>query len=115
MIKLVLKTLPLSVNATYKRGVHAFYKSQEAKDAQEAMAWDARAQWKGAPLKTCLELSIHFFWPDMRRHDIDNGLKAVIDSMTGIVYEDDSQVCGLVVKKSYDREAPRVEVVISKG
>lgn len=32
---------------------------------------------------------------------MDNGAKAILDAMNGIVYEDDAQVAGLIVQKFY--------------
>lgn len=42
--------------------------------------------------------------PALPRADIDNCAKAVLDSLTGIAWEDDSQVSRLVVEKSYGTE-----------
>lgn len=36
-----------------------------------------------------------------KKPDVDNGAKAILDAMNGIVYEDDAQVAGLVVQKFY--------------
>lgn len=37
----------------------------------------------------------------VKKPDVDNVAKAILDAMNGIVYEDDSQVAGLVIKKFY--------------
>jgi len=39
------------------------------------------------------------------RPDLDNTTKAVLDSLNGVAWEDDSQVQRLVVEKSYGPEA----------
>ena len=39
-----------------------------------------------------LMVSIRLFMPDRRRRDIDNYNKILLDSLTGIVWEDDSQI-----------------------
>jgi Holliday junction resolvase RusA-like endonuclease len=36
--------------------------------------------------------------------DVDNAAKAILDAMNGIVFEDDSQVCDLNLKKRYASE-----------
>ena len=46
------------------------------------------------------------------RHDVDN-IKG--DSFTGILYEDDSEVEILHIRKGVDRENPRIEVKCQWG
>ena len=48
-----------------------------------------------------------------KKPDIDNIVKAVLDSLNGIAYIDDSQVVVLAVEKHY-AEQPRVEIVLSE-
>jgi Holliday junction resolvase RusA-like endonuclease len=42
--------------------------------------------------------------PVLPRCDVDNVAKAILDSLTGIAWEDDSQVARLVIEKSYGTE-----------
>lgn len=44
-----------------------------------------------------------------KKPDLDNIVKSVLDALNGIAFDDDSQVCSLVVDKLYS-EDPRVEV-----
>lgn len=44
--------------------------------------------------------------------DIDNNLKACLDSLIGIAYDDDKQVTELHVYRYDDKDNPRVEVTI---
>lgn len=115
MIKLTLRTLPISTNRAYKSGNGRFYKSQEAKDSQEAMAWEARSQYRGKPLSGALICRLSFFWRDKRRHDLDNPCKALLDAFTGILWDDDSQIVSLALLKEYDKHNPRVEVLVSEA
>lgn len=39
-----------------------------------------------------LMVSIRLFMPDRRRRDIDNYNKILLDSLTGLIWEDDSQI-----------------------
>ncbi len=50
--------------------------------------------------------------PKLPRFDIDNATKAVLDSLNGVAWADDSQVSRLVVEKSWGTE-PRTTVRIS--
>ena len=50
--------------------------------------------------------------PTLPRPDVDNTAKAVLDSLNGIAWVDDSQVSRLVVEKSYGTEG-RTTVRIS--
>ena len=45
------------------------------------------------------------------RPDLDNIIKAVLDALNGIVFDDDSAVCELVASKKYDSEE-RIEVQV---
>ena len=45
--------------------------------------------------------------------DADNCLKAVLDGLNGVAYDDDKQVVTILVMKRYD-ENPRVDVEISE-
>lgn len=43
--------------------------------------------------------------PELPRCDVDNVAKAVLDSLTGVAWHDDTQVRRLVIEKSYGEEA----------
>lgn len=47
----------------------------------------------------------------MKRPDIDNIGKSVLDALNGIAYKDDAQVCELFVQKLYSRE-PMIVVTV---
>jgi len=58
-------------------------------------------------------ISVACYFPDARRRDIDNVLKAVMDGLNGAAYIDDSQVTSATVTKAIDRERPRTEVTVT--
>lgn len=72
-----------------------------------------RSQYTGAPIKTPLRAILGLWHGTRRVTDIDNFNKLVLDSLTGLVYEDDSQIVELTITKGYDKERPRVEVTLS--
>ena len=59
-----------------------------------------------------LHLTVRCYFPDARRRDADNVLKAVQDALNGFVYVDDSQVVSATVTKAIDRDEPRTEVEV---
>lgn len=46
-----------------------------------------------------------------KKPDLDNICKAILDSLNGIAYKDDSQIVEVVLKKYYS-DNPRVEVML---
>ena len=94
-----------------KHPVHAY------RDAVAAAAQAAGAGVHGEPVSVVID----FVWerpkshmrksgikpdaPVLPRADLDNTTKAVLDSLNGVAWEDDSQVQRLVVEKSYGPEA----------
>ena len=80
-----------------------------------AVAWAALGARPALWAKTgrfVVEVTMYF--PDWRRRDVDNVLKAVLDGMQGVLYEDDSQVVVASAIKWLDRERPRTEVVVKR-
>jgi crossover junction endodeoxyribonuclease RusA len=59
-----------------------------------------------------LRLDVHLYFPDKRRHDVDN-IKALIDALFTALGRDDSDLLELHVEKCLDRERPRAELRLS--
>lgn len=103
-------TLPLSTNALYRAVGGRSILSAKGRAYKEEIAWEARRQYRGKPMTGELCVEVQIFWPDRRRHDIDNGLKALFDSLTGIIYEDDSQISDAHVIRFLASKTPGVEM-----
>ena len=49
----------------------------------------------------------------VRRPDLDNYVKGILDGANGLLWHDDSQIVDLILYKRYD-ETPRVEIKVSE-
>ena len=88
------------------------YMAKACVDLKTAWQWEAKSQWKREVATGPVTMHITLFHGDKRNRDIDNFSKIIFDCLTGIVYEDDSQVNQLSIVKSYDKGNPRVELEI---
>lgn len=52
-------------------------------------------------------------YPHVKRPDLDNILKLCLDSMNGLIFKDDSQICHLECYKCYG-EMPRTEIIVKE-
>lgn len=110
-----LLTPLVSVNGRYsiQRGRNLL--SKKYRQAKEALQWEIRSQWKGEPLEGDVAVTIIHYWKGKRKRDIDNYLKLLGDSMTDIVYLDDSQIVEMhVYKKAGNTNKVLVTVEKSK-
>ena len=64
------------------------------------------------PRKNIYAVACQFFTKNRRRVDLDNLSKLILDSLNGIVWEDDCQVWQLDLARYVDKENPRTEVKI---
>ena len=79
------------------------------------------AELKNDPLEGGLEVSLWFFCKKPKttrreepRGDVDNYIKAILDSCNGKVWVDDDQILRLNAQKRWaDERGPRIELVIS--
>ena len=110
MTNLELKPLPPSTNHMYGRTrFGGVYKTARYNSTKQDYGWLCKAQTRD--FYTCpITLEITAFFGDKRRHDADNIVKVTQDSLTGILWEDDSQISDLIVRKRYSKENPRLEL-----
>ena len=85
---------------------------KEAKEMKESYQWQAKSQWKKGVLTEELSISIRLYFNDKRKRDWDNYHKLSCDALSGIVWEDDSQIKKSFVEVFIDKENPRIEVEV---
>lgn len=85
----------------------------QGKAIKEAYQWEAKSQWGAEPLTGDLDVSIRFFFKTKRKRDLDNQNKLVLDALSSIVYEDDSQIAALHLFRDYNVARPRIEITIA--
>jgi Holliday junction resolvase RusA-like endonuclease len=61
-----------------------------------------------------LILSVEVYRP-RRSGDLDNTLKAIQDSLKGILWRDDSQIVEIRARRYESKENPRVEVMVEEA
>lgn len=105
-MKITIPGKPISVNAMY-RGRR--FLTDEGKSIKESNCWEIKRQWKGKPMQGPVEVIIELFFSTNQRRDIDGPIKNLLDCMTGIVYEDDSQIMKISVIRKKAKE-PRVDM-----
>ena len=103
---------PRSTNNIYRHGRGISYMTKEGKALKTSYQWEAKAQWRGKPRSDELEVWITLFFGTKRKSDWDNFHKLSMDALTGIVWEDDSQIIYAHVEKQYDKRNPRIEIEI---
>ena len=110
--------LPPSVNHMYytsKRGHKRL--TEKAEDyivVSRALINEAieEQKWLKQKKSTWFYIDLVFYMPDRRIRDSHNMLKLLLDVMQGIVYENDYYALPRIQHVEYDKENPRVEVIV---
>lgn len=103
---------PPSANVCWRNVAGRTLLSREYRQYKEQAKWRCLQQLgRVKPMGGELVVSLTLFRP-RRIGDIDNRVKPVLDSLQGLLFEDDSQVCELHVLRLDDKEDPRVEILV---
>lgn len=117
-MKLVLKVKPVPASRPRisRRGFAYYGKTYEAFRNEMRAALKKARKPQGCPLLGPLAVKVRFFcikpkkvtmrWP---KGDLDNYVKAILDSLNGWAWEDDSQIIWLEADKQYS-DSPRLEI-----
>lgn len=76
---------------------------------------DAVKQQMPSGFTPCIEpvmIKVRYSYGTKRRKDLPNAGKLEFDALNGIVYEDDSQIFKIESEKTYNKEAPGIELEI---
>lgn len=87
--------------------------TKDGKIRKEAYQWEARAQYRGEPIKGAVHADITMYFPNLLGRDNDNALKTIFDCLEGIVLENDNQITDQSVRRRLDKSNPRVEILIT--
>lgn len=103
---------PPSVNHMYATYCGRRVLTAEARQYKRTASLTAyRAGFR--PLAGDVRVTVNLY-RQRRAGDLDNGLKALLDSLKGIAWTDDAQVKRIEAERHEDKENPRAEVVIEE-
>lgn len=110
MITFSIPGIPPSTNTYWRHDRNVTHISSEGKNWRDTVAMIAPF----ADLSGKLYCEIAIWLPDNRRRDVDNFLKAMLDSLQyARVIQDDSQIRDVrVYEAGIDRDAPRTIVTL---
>lgn len=104
-----IKTPVITVNRMY-RGRR--FLTKDGRETKDAIALEVQSQSPVCNTTDPIALNVIFYFPNKRRRDVDNCLKALLDCCTGLLYADDSQIEELHVYKKIDAKNPRTVVQV---
>lgn len=102
---------PPSANRYWRTWRNRVVLSRDAREYKEQAWWEAKAQGV-EPLAGEVAVTIHIYRP-IKRGDLDNRLKVVIDALNGVAYGDDKQIIELHAFRHDDKQNPRVEIEVT--
>ena len=95
-MKIIIPGTPISVNQLYRGRRFLTKQGEQIKYEYQCEAYN---QYKGKPIVGPVEVIVEVFFNDKRKHDLDNTLKALFDSFTGILWKDDGQIVKITAMK----------------
>ena len=107
-------TLPMcpTDNHIYGQKGKIRFMYKEAKEWKADAQRDAKLLWKKKPLKEELWADITFYVA--RDRDVHGSGKLIMDSLQGLIYDDDKQFTHVSFHKMKDKENSRVHIVIGE-
>ena len=111
-VEFVLHVKPVGTNHAYKKRGKGFgmYMTKEGKQYKEMLGWAANGQ----QMFERPEVWLTFTYGTKHKVDIDSAIKLTLDSFNGVLWEDDSLIELLHVKKLYKKKDPSVKVKVAE-
>ncbi|OAB36991.1 endodeoxyribonuclease RusA [Paenibacillus macquariensis subsp. defensor] len=79
----------------------------------QAIVWRNKNEWSTSKGKVIVRL--WFYFPDKRKRDTHNGLKALLDALEdALIYENDRYALPWVMDFETDKANPRIEIEFEK-
>jgi len=100
MIRIKLKDTPPSTQTIYRYNGPRMYMTKEGVDCKTTYQWEMKSQYKGKPLTRPISVVLELYFTDKRKRDVDNFNKLVLDAGSGLLWQDDSQIHELVIRKT---------------
>lgn len=114
-IHITLKGNQISTQHAYGQRGKIRYMKKDAKSLKDSYILQAKMQYKGKPIKTSLSVYIRLFFNSNHVRDWDNWHKLSMDSLSNIIYDNDSQVkLATIQMMPIDKEAPRIELIFDE-
>jgi Holliday junction resolvase RusA-like endonuclease len=101
-------------NKTYFRRGRVYIPSKIA-EWERWVGQIALEAMRGREPFTCpVSVQFKMYRGSKRKCDLGNYQKSAMDALNGVVFEDDYLICHLNMYKLYDKENPRLEIVVTK-
>lgn len=114
-IHITLKGNQISTQHAYGQRGKIRYMKKDAKSLKDNYILQAKMQYKGKPIKTSLSVYIRLFFNSNHVRDWDNWHKLSMDSLSNIIYDNDSQVkVATIQMMQADKENPRIELIFDE-
>lgn len=112
---ITLEGVPKSTNHIYKFFRSRMYMTPGGRALKRSYQSQAKKQLNlNKPISAPIAVKILLIFGDKRRRDIDNYNKILLDSLSGIAYEDDSQIQEISIRKIYQKDKPRIVIEIKE-
>ena len=116
MYKFTIPLRALSWNSAYRLSRSQMFLSKSGRKFKEDCQDFLKEQFtEEHPLKNNLKVKILFQYKENRKKiDVDNGFKLLIDSMKGIIFEDDCQIYKLSGEKEIGMMRNEIHIFIEE-